>query len=201
MDNNFLIMPSILGSGLVEKLELELCRKILPKYLALKLTGRTNKGNKVALMISPTDGYGRYSYTEHSGNLKAGEYYKDLFCRNVRLFDSASSEDLKEVIQNEDFAHIFVIGHANYHSWRASDKSVNWFDLGQMVKGHLKNGIFANIGCGGITSWNRIPLGYFVVANHDTLIGYEAEYADGDKLGDLSRLRPLRKKPTLASLI
>lgn len=199
--NNELIMPSILGTGKEEKLEKELARRILPKYLALRLTERTNSGNRVALMVSPTDGYGRYNFTDHVGNLEAGEQYKLMFGRNAKLFDYASSQDLREVIQDEDFAHIFVIGHANHHSWRASDKSVDWFDLGQMVNGHLKNGIFANVGCGGINSWNMIPLGYFVVANHSTLLGYEAEYADGDKLGDLSRLKSLRKRPALISLI
>ncbi len=152
-------------------------------------------------MVSPTDGYGRYSQEDHVGNLEVGEKYKALFGETAELFDRASSGDLRWVIRDEDFAHIFVIGHANYHTWAASDRPIDWYDLGQMVGDHLKNGIFANVGCGGINSWSRIPLGYFVVADHTMLRGYEAEYAHRDTLSDLSRLKPLKRIPSLGSLI
>ena len=46
-----------------------------------------------------------------------------------------------------------------------------------------------------------IPLGYFIVTNQENLLGYEAEYADADSLGDLSKLKKLKRMPPLFSLI
>jgi hypothetical protein len=184
-----------------DKVEKKLVETLLPKYLALRLLEKTNRGNRTAILVSNTDGYGRYSESDHTTNLFAGLQYKAIIGRNAVLVDSATSAQLRDSIQDSDFGNIFVIGHANYHSWRASDKSVNWFDLGKMVDGHLKDGIFANVGCGGIHSGNMIPLGYFVVSDPKTLIGYEAEYAYGDSLGDLSKLKPLRRIPSLDSLV
>ncbi|MEK6873609.1 MAG: hypothetical protein AABW91_02095 [Nanoarchaeota archaeon] len=199
--HNKYILPNIYEDKEEDRVEAQLVETLLPKYLSLKLSGKTNKGNRIALMVSPTNGSGSYSSIDYDYHLNAGRKYKLVFGKNATLFDSASSRDLKEVVQDSDFASIFVIGHANYHSWRASDKSVNWFDLGQMVNGHLKNGIFANVGCGGIHSWNMIPLGYFIVTNQENLLGYEAEYADADSLGDLSKLKKLKRMPPLFSLI
>ena len=119
----------------------------------------------------------------------------------VRLFDCATSEDLCSVIQKPDYENIIVVGHSTHHSWRASDKSVSWYDAGMMVDGHLKNGFFANVGCGNICSWNLIPLGYFLVCDHSRLLGNEAAAVYTSGMGNLSKLQPLRKIPTLASLL
>jgi hypothetical protein len=200
MNNNY-VLPGINGSGKKEIRELELARSLLLKYLDLKIKGRTNTGNRTALMVSSTNGRGKPDFRHHLSHEMAAYSYKDLIGKNAIIFNASSSNDLREVIQDRDFAHIFLIGHANYHSWLASDKPVDWFDLGKMVNGHLKNGIFANVGCGGITSWNNIPLGYFVVNDHSNLVGYEAEYATSDKLGDISQLSILRRKPRLSDFL
>jgi len=202
MNNTYILPSNHINPD--EEIEKILVRTLLlPKYLALRLLGKTNSGNQTAILVSNTDGYGMYSRSDHTSHLFAGLQYKLKFSfeENVKLFDSATSAQLRDVIQDTDFGNIFVIGHANYHSWRASDRLVNWFDLGRMVDGHLKNGIFANVGCGGIHSWNMIPLGYFAVSDPKTLIGYEAEYAYADSLGDLSKLKPLIRIPSLDSLI
>ena len=70
-----------------------------------------------------------------------------------------------------------------------------------MTDGHLKRGVFANVGCAEIRSWNMIPLGYFVVSNPGNLIGYEAEHAYTHTMGDLSRLKQLRGLPRLELLV
>ena len=190
MDNKY-PSPNNYGSFAIEKelvAEKELVRTLLPKYLELRLSGKTNNGNKTAILISNTDGDGRYNPSHYSWSLLGGLQYQIMFGRDAIIFDSATSAQLREVVQNSDFGSIFVIGHADYHGWRASDKYVSWFELGQMVDGHLKNGIFANVGCSRIYHGNRIPLGYFVVSDPRTLIGYVEKYLPMNTFADLSKL-------------
>ncbi len=190
-------MPGNYINKVKERLEEEQIRTILPKYRLLRESGITNSGNLTAILVSSTNGSGEYNSQHHMYHLSAGLKYKHLFGENSVLFDSATSEDLEMVILNTSFRNIMVIGHASYHSWRASDKLVDWFNIGQMVGRHLKNGIFANLGCGGIDSWKMIPLGYFVVLDHNKLIGYEAEHVSLKKLGDLSKLKFLKLMPRI----
>ncbi len=200
MLDNYLKLPSIYGSSKIEEEESGLFREISFKHEVLKLCGRVNTEKLTAILCSNTDGYGRYSEVTHLENLDAGEFYAktfrgdSLFLSKSRLFKNATSDDLYDVIQDPRFKNIFVIGHSTYHSWRASDMSVDWYDLGKSVKDHLKDGIFVNLGCGGINSWNKIPLGYFVVNNSLNLLGKKAEHISSDELKQLSRLEILNPK-------
>lgn len=195
-------MPSNFLDKAKDKVEREKFRALYLRHALLKLSGITNYGNSTAFLVSDTNGYGEYNKQDHEFNLSAAYQLREelesklLIGKETELFDSATSDDLREVILNEKFANIFVIGHASYHSWRASDRSLDWFDIGQMVDSHLKNGIFANVGCGGIRSWNMIPFGYFVVSDPNNLIGYEAKYSDSRHLGELKRLKKLRRMPS-----
>ena len=203
------LLPSNYKTGIEER-EKKLVRELLPKYLALRLLERTNKGDKTAILVSSCGGDGCESSIDHYHNLVAASGLKfELekkrgkfsFRRKVDLVERASSEDLRQVVQDTDFENIFVVGHADYHTWVASDGPVNWHDLGKMTDGHLKRGVFANVGCAEIRSWNMIPLGYFVVSNPGNLIGYEAEHAYTHTMGDLSRLKQLRGLPRLELLV
>lgn len=199
MHNKYILPGNLIDPNeIAEKI---LVQTILPKYLNLKLRGKINKGNKTAILISNTNGSGIHSNLDHFYHFFAGLQYEQLCGRKAKIFDSATSTKLREVIQDSDFENIFLIGHASYHSWRASDKSVDWFSLALMTGDHLKKGIFANVGCGGIHSANMIPLGYFVVSDPKTLIGYEAEYSYADSLGDFSKLKPLKRMPSFDDLL
>jgi hypothetical protein len=192
--NNNLLWPSIYGSSREEDAEMELVQEILPKYLTLKRSGIINEGSKTAVLASNTDGYGKYSHYDKFGADLAAYRIRDRIGDELTIIKDATSQDLKSVIQNPDYQNIVVIGHASYHNWRASDRSVNWYDLGKMVGSHLKDGVFINVGCGQITSWNWIPLGYFVVNNPQNLFGKKAEYIFDDELlnplNNIQRLQP-----------
>lgn len=197
-------LPSIYGGKTEERLEKSLAESLLPKYLLLRLLGLKNTGKRTAILCSNTDGFCHYNEATHLQNVLVGTSYQVVFEKkfgaNAELITGATSQDLRAVIRDKRFANIFLIGHANHHVWCASDKAVSWGDLGNMVDEHLKDGIFATVGCGAIISWNRIPLGYFVVADHKQLFGYEAAWVDYDEMMDITKLRQLKEVPSLESV-
>ena len=152
--------------------------KLLPKYLQLKLDEKTNIGDRTAVLCSNNDNGRRFpwyrffqsygkDYHRWSGGFWAN-YFKDV--KNSKLIKNVKSKDLEKVIQDPEFSDIILVGHANYNSWLASDQLVDWYDLGKMLKDHLKNGFFINTGCG-IIERTQIPLGYFVVNDLGNLYG------------------------------
>ena len=197
--DNILKLPGNNKTG-IEEFERPRFKELLPKHLLLKALKLKNIGNKTAILCSNTDGHGIYSAEENKEFSLAGlvHYVKT---ENSILFMDATSKDLKKIIQDPEYKNIFLIGHSSYHSWCASDKPVDWYDVGKMVKFHLKKGIFANFGCGAIHSWNQIPLGYFVVNNPENLFGKDAEYIYSEEINDFSRLRKLKRMPSLEFLI
>ena len=184
-----------------EKAEKMLANKLIYKKILLNLLNQTNIWNQTAILVSNTDGNGKYNIQDHSSFYSAALKYKSFVWKNWIVIDSATSKHLKYIIQDNDFQNIIVIGHASYHSWRACDKSIDCFDLGNMIDTHLKNGVFLNIGCWWIDSWNMIPLGYFVVSDEDNLWWYEAEYAYSDSLWNISNLKRLKKLPSLETFL
>lgn len=193
-DNNF-ILPINEGSSAMEEAELRRVEELRFKYLLLKGVGLVNSGTRTAILASGANGYVRYSPRESLEHIVAGNSLKGRIPQSD-LFKDATSDDLATVIQDLNYKNVIVIGHASYHSWVASDKSVNWYDLGKMIGSHLKDGIFVNVGCGAIHSFNRIPLGYFVVNNPQNLFGKKAEYLYGDELvsNPLGSLQPLNPR-------
>lgn len=177
-------LPSIYERGIEEK-ELEDIKRFMFKQKILRYFNLTNSGIDTAILCSNTDGYRNFSAKDNLSFLIAGKFYKLLIGEKAHIFPNATSSDLREVIRNREFENVFVIGHSSYHSWGASDKSLDFKDLAEMVGLHLKRGIFANLGCGRIDSWNKIPLGYFVVSNHQNLFGRYAEL-----INDVELLRP-----------
>jgi hypothetical protein len=178
--SNYLILPSIKGAD-VEGPELVKVKELLPKYLRLKTLNALNTGNTTAILTSGVDGFGKESGQDRGDFLSAASRINDQLTDCIVAPD-ATSADLNFVIKNPQIRNIILIGHASYHVWRASDRVVNWYDLGKMVGDHLKDGTFLNLGCGAIDSWNYIPLGFFVVNNPSNLFGRKAEYLSVEEL-------------------
>ena len=195
MHDNLYVLPSNFGNCTEERRELGLARELAPKYLLLRALNLKNTGYRSAILSSNADGHGRFN-ADHALNFAlAGEFYAS-FVPGSTLITSAKSQNLEEAVQNTEVSNIFLIGHSSYHSWCASDKSVDWYDVGTMVQDHLKDGVFVNVGCGGLTSWNQIPLGYFVVNDHQNLFGKIAEHQYSDKLTKVDSLQRLSRLPT-----
>lgn len=199
--NNHIFYPSIKGSENIERREIQLARELLLLNIRLKREGLVNTGNKTAILCSNTDGYGLYNASHRIGSLNAGlKHLFNIGRKKAALFEDATSHDLKRVIRNPDFGSIYVIGHGTYHSWRASDKSVNWHDVGCMIDSHLKNGVFVNLSCGIPYSWNFIPLGYFAVNNPENVYGIDRNLATEEDLSHLSRFKQLRSPKIILDL-
>ena len=199
--NNILLLPSNFSDWAWEYSDDRKFQTLLPKYLRLKLWWKLNLWDSVAILISDTDGRWRFDLYDALGNLRAWLQHKDTIGKNVELIMSATSHDLRDVLNDSGYSSVFTVGHSSYHSWRASNRSTDWSDVGNMMGDHLKSGVFANVGCWAIHSWNMVPFGYFAVSNHSHLYWYEAEYAYADTLGDLSRLSQLRRMPHLITSI
>lgn len=192
--NNY-YLPSFNGPN-IEALETEQARELFSRYALLDALERYNMGTNTVVLSSGADGNGRSNrVTGHKLNIAAGTLVEEIqglgFTETTVVTDAVKS-DLQEVIRDETVANIFLLGHGSYHSWVATDGAIDWYDAGKMVGDHLKNGVFANLGCGAVNSWNFIPLGKFVVSTKGLLLGKSKELTSLDEMSDLSKFRVLR---------
>ncbi len=195
MDNNY-HLPSNLGTGRKEEAESQLAGELTVRHSILDITQSYNTGSDTQVLVSGSNGFGRYdrhSAIEHlSAGYKLASELGKLGCVGAEIVQDATSRDLQTAIQDTDIANIFLLGHGSLHSWVATDGAIEWFKAGKMVKDHLKNGVFANLGCGAVNSWNFIPLGRFVVGSKGLLLGKSKELTSVHEMSDLTRFKVLR---------
>lgn len=195
LDNNY-HLPSILGTGAVESMERKMEEELIFRHTLLDVLRSYNTGSGAVILASGADGRGRYDWDSGLEHYRAGKRLASSLGEQglgeLRVVDNAEKVDLRDAVQDRDVASIFLLGHGSLHSWVATDGSVNWYDAGKMVTDHLKNGIFANLGCGDVHSWNFIPLGRYVVGRGGLLLGKSKEWSTVDEMDDLSRYSVLK---------
>lgn len=196
--NNNLHLPSILGSGRVEKIELERAKELSIRHVLLDVLNLYNSGNLTAVLSSGANGNGQFDSASSAELYLASqrliESLGEIGCEGVELIRNAGRSDLQNVISDSSVANIFLLGHGSYHSWVATDGAINWYKAGNMVEGHLKNGVFANLGCGAVHSFNFIPLGRYVVGSKGLLLGKSMELTTASEMSDLSRFKILKNR-------
>ena len=194
-DNNY-HLPSILGTGVLESAERMREEELKFRHDLLDVLGSYSTGNGGVILASGSDGRGRYDRDTAIEHYRAGVRLsyrlEELGLGNLQVVDCAEKADLREDIQDRGIASIFLIGHSTLHSWGATDGSVDWYDAGMMVTDHLKNGIFANLGCGDVRSWNSIPLGRYVVGGSGVLLGKYRIRSTVAEMEELSRYSVLK---------
>lgn len=195
LDNNY-HLPSILGTGAFESAERKMEEELIFKHTLLDVIGSYSTGNGVVILASGADGRGQYDWDTALAHYRAGKRLAtklgELGIADLQVVDMAEKVDLRDAVQDRDIASIFLLGHGSLHSWAATDGVVNWYDAGRMVTDHLKNGIFANLGCGDVRSWNFIPLGRYVVGKDGLLLGKSKVRSTVDEMDDLSRYSILK---------
>jgi hypothetical protein len=177
--------------------ELEKAKELSMRHIIFDLSRRYNSGDRTAVLSSGANGYGRYDRNQsaelylaaRSLNMSLGK----IGCRGAtEIVKNAGKSDLRDVITDKSVANVFLLGHGDYHSWVATDGAVDWYDAGRMVEGHLKKGVFANLGCGAMHSWEYIPLGRFVIGSEGVLLGKSKELTSLSEMADIRNFQVLK---------
>ncbi|MBI5803236.1 hypothetical protein HY448_00940 [Candidatus Pacearchaeota archaeon] len=141
----------------------------MKKYRSLLEDQKLSTGDRTAILCSGSDGSGVISLRESQESLRVGRGYARRIDGKSLLLVDATSDDLREVLDNRNIRNVIVIGHASYSSWVATDGSVSFLDVSEMTT-HLKQGFFAKLGCDlhcfSVKTFVYsfpIPFGYFVV--------------------------------------
>ena len=125
------------------------------RYQELKDKKRFSTGNKTAILCS-------------SGDEIIGRWYRfsvlDIEKKSL-IIEKATSQDLERVISDRNVSNIIVIGHADYSTWEASDRTVSWVDVSEMTRNHLKRGFFAKLGCNPVSEYLSVPIAHFYQYN------------------------------------
>lgn len=167
---------------------------------------KENVGTVATILASGVDGSGNRSkydslhFAAKAHELRdrlSGNLLKRLIGRlaasEVVVVEDAKKLDLKDAIQDREVKSVYLLGHGTYHSVRLSDASVDWYDVGMMVDGHQKNGVFANLGCGLITERGHdpIPLGRYAISENGVLLGKEGVISTFGEMADLTQYSAL----------
>jgi|SRR3989344_654705 len=105
--------------------------------------------------------------------------------KNVRVDykHNAKSDDLREVLENERYQNIVVMGHGGRSCWCARDGVVYAQDVENWMDGlQKKKGYFIQFTCG---NEQGKPLGYGAVEDSAKLLGFTKSVDLGDRLASL----------------
>ena len=105
--------------------------------------------------------------------------------RDVRIDykHNARSNDLKNVLRDESYQNIVVMGHGGRNCWCARDGEIYTEDVNKWMKGlPKKNGYFIQFTCGDVEG---IPLGNSVVKDKSKILGYTKPVNLGDRFDSL----------------
>ena len=143
-------LPSIKGSSATEALDRKLEVELFFFHAFLNVTESYNNCNSAVVLTSGADGRGNFDWDSSLKHYRAGKglvgNLGKVGLSDIQLVADTLKIDLTKVIQDKSVGSIFLLGHSSLHSQMATDGFVNWNDAGRMVKDHLKNGIFANLG-------------------------------------------------------
>lgn len=96
---------------------------------------------------------------------------------------NARSGDLREVLADENYQNIVVMGHGGRNQWCARDGTVYTEDLDEWMNGlPKKKGYFIQFTCG---DEEGKPLGYSVVEDRSKILGYTKPVHLGDRFDSL----------------
>ena len=96
---------------------------------------------------------------------------------------NARSGDLREVLANEDYQNVVVMGHGGRSQWCVRDGTVYAEDLDKWMGGlPKKKGYFIQFTCG---DEEGKPLGYSVVEDRSKILGYAKPVHLGDRFDSL----------------
>lgn len=164
----------------------------------LPIDGQENVGTATVILASGANGRGERDtgeaalFAEKAFDLAIalrGNLLKRFTGRSMieelAIVEAASKADLRSAIQDVEVKNIYLMGHSTYHSVALTDGSADWHDVGMMVDGHQKNGVFANLGCGIIIDKDPIPLGRYAISANGRLLGKEDSSATFSEMSDL----------------
>lgn len=193
--DNYYHEPSNEAPTFVERLEQRQEHELALKKLILAVGNMYNTGSDTVILTSAADGAGAVDVITSEQHQLAGHKLADNIhdrgFGRIALIPGATKEHLKNAVQSRNVANILLIGHGTYHSWMATDGPVDWYDAGKMAKDHLKDGTFANLGCGAVRSWNYIPLGRYVVGPRGRILGKKRELTTLSEMSDLANFQIL----------
>lgn len=127
-----------------------------------------------------------------------GNFYHNLFKR-LQYFDGvelgrepvlrfgATTEDLKEVINEAYFSSIVTIGHGRCGVWSATDDAVDWGHVAEIVNSvpepNLKSGFWMHLTCLPKLEEEplayHIPFPYFAMRDANNILGLEDKRGNG----------------------
>ncbi|MCK4553251.1 hypothetical protein KAT80_03535 [Candidatus Pacearchaeota archaeon] len=105
--------------------------------------------------------------------------------RNVKVSykHKARSNDLRDVLEDETFQNVVVMGHGGRNCWGARDGIVYTKDINEWMKGlPKKRGYFIQFTCG---DEKGKPLGYSVLEDKNKILGYTKPVDLGNRFESL----------------
>jgi hypothetical protein len=165
------------------------------KHARLEAAAAYNSGTRTAILASCVNSLGEPSYEDGVMFEQMADRYGLYVGRllnaptdQVDVYYRAGADQLRGAIQDERVNNILLIGHAAFDLWLAADGPVNWHQAGDMVSDHLKQGTFANLGCGEFdpSADVNIPLGNYVAGNRGVILGKTGVVAWTSDLSNLA---------------
>ena len=195
--DNYLHYPSLYGNGAIERADEAKKRDLEVGHRLLDVLGLRNIGDTALILASSADGYGVYSRVQASEmETEAQRLVKVLECQNkhekIKRISGATKQDLAVAITDNRVSSLYLLGHGSYGTWVSSDGVVDWYQAGRMVGDHLKGGTIANLGCGAMHSWVKVPFGKYIAGSEATLLGKDKTMSFGREMSDLSRFDVLK---------
>jgi len=114
-----------------------------------------------------------------------GAVARSIIERGIRVDykHNARSDDLRELLADEDYQNVVVMGHGGRDRWCARDGTVYTEDLEEWMNGlPRKKGYFIQFTCG---DEEGRPLGDSVVEDRSKILGYTQSVDLGDRFDSL----------------
>ena len=180
-----------------------LCRKKFGRSGILKPLGRMVKKAAVVVLIvyiplallaftsnrlKPTKQYAAILLSAHAfsdydhwapplaflGSYPSWTLYFNSKGLKTKYFFSATSQDFIDILQNDHFQSIVLVGHGSFNTWRATDQEISNYTIKRLQgKFKPKSGEWFQLSCGS-RDFSEVQLGEMVMA-HGQSYAYEDE--------------------------